>query len=119
MAGNGVMSELGIGDERMTENDADFNGGVMDPYAGGSFGEEAKEGKGERRKNGNGEDLARKQKTAEELETVGSLPIVVIRNFASKAGSTREELLEVLAQWAAGLTENKVRTLFYGAGHRL
>ncbi|KAF9459344.1 RNA12 protein-domain-containing protein [Collybia nuda] len=87
VAGNGVMSELGIGDELI----------------GGDDMVEIVTGELEHR-----EDTSRKQKVKEELEAVASLPIVVIRNYAAKVGSNREELLEVLAQWAAMLAETQV-----------
>lgn len=93
VAGNGVMSELGIGDEMMVEGD-----GIGPVHL------EERPGKRE-----NGEELARKQRTQEDMEAVGALPIVVIRNYAAKVGSSREELLTVLAQWAATLAENQVR----------
>jgi hypothetical protein len=90
VAGNGVMSELGIGDELIGDDDAVAHdvSGKSPEYA---------------------EETDRKQKIKEDLEAVGSLPIVVIRNYAAKIGSSREELLEVLAQWAAMLAENQVR----------
>ncbi|KAF8078176.1 RNA12 protein-domain-containing protein [Lyophyllum atratum] len=78
VAGNGIMSELGVGDELLTDDDG------TGPIHLGSR---------ERKK---------------EIEAVGALPIVVIRNYAAKIGSNREELLTVLAQWAAMLTENQV-----------
>lgn len=43
-----------------------------------------------------------------DVQAVEALPIVVIRNFAGKAGSHREDLLNGLAQWAAKLAENQV-----------
>ncbi|KAG6888067.1 hypothetical protein C0995_010842 [Termitomyces sp. Mi166 len=91
VAGNGIMSELGIGDEPMLISD-----GSSTPYV-----ENAE-------KKLVLEEATRKQSTWEEMEAVRSLPIVVIRNYAVKVGSNREELLVVLAQWAATLAENQV-----------
>ncbi|KAG6910918.1 hypothetical protein DXG01_006601 [Tephrocybe rancida] len=92
VAGNGIMSELGFGDEPMLPGD-----GTGAAYVAGADSD----------KRGNGE-TARKQRTQEEMEAVRALPIVLIRNYAVKAGSKREELLTVLAQWAAALVENQV-----------
>ena len=41
-------------------------------------------------------------------EDVKALPVVVIKNFGTR-GSQHEEVLTVLAEWAAGLVENQVR----------
>ncbi|RDB21358.1 Mitochondrial escape protein 2 [Hypsizygus marmoreus] len=89
VAGNGIMSELGIGDELLTEND-----GIGPVQV-----EDRKE---------NEEELARRQRMKEDLQAVGALPIVVIRNYATRVSSSREELLTVLAQWAATLAENQI-----------
>lgn len=97
VAGNGVMSELGIGDEMMvTEKD-------------GMEMTEKNVGIGMQARKEDGEERARKQKSKEEVEAVGALPVVVIQNFAARGGTHREELLEVLAQWAATLVESQVR----------
>lgn len=92
VAGNGVMSELGFGDEPMFESDG------TGPTQITNLDE----------KQGHGEETARKERTREEMEAVRALPIVMIRNYEVKAGSSREELLTVLAQWAATLAENQV-----------
>lgn len=47
----------------------------------------------------------------DESAAVASLPIVIIRNFASKRGSAKEESLNALATWAATLAENQVSNL--------
>ncbi len=58
------------------------------------------------------EHLSRRQKTLTEVEAITSLPVVVIRNYAANFGSTtKEDLLVVLAQWAAKLVENRVRSV--------
>lgn len=95
VAGNGVMSELGIGDELMGDDD------VEEEVVTSNASDKAE----------HVEETDRKRKITEDLEAVGSLPIVMIRNYAAKVGSSREELLEVLAQWAAMLAENQVRRL--------
>ncbi|KAJ7286029.1 RNA12 protein-domain-containing protein [Mycena rebaudengoi] len=91
VAGNGVMSELGVGDERMDDDDV-----VVSEDDMGREGRRRIE-----------QEAAKKQKGKEELEAVRSLPIVVIRNFAAR-GSNREEIYDVLAEWAASLTENQL-----------
>jgi len=93
VAGNGIMSELGVGDEQF-----DLDNSVRMPSETSQLDLEEQE------------KVTRKQKTLEDLEAISALPIVVIRNFASNMGrATREEVLEVLAQWAASLAENHVR----------
>ncbi|KAJ6547159.1 RNA12 protein-domain-containing protein [Mycena capillaripes] len=90
VAGNGVMSELGIGDELM-EDDEDV--------------EFTRDMEMERRQEEH--ETRKKQKSKAESEAVESLPIVVIRNFAAR-GSNREEIYDVLAEWAASLVENQL-----------
>ncbi|TRM59397.1 RNA12 protein-domain-containing protein [Schizophyllum amplum] len=53
------------------------------------------------------EDMARKVKGSNDAEALQSLPTVLIRNFAG-AGAGKDEMLEVLAQWATTLAENKI-----------
>lgn len=43
-----------------------------------------------------------------ETRTIESLPVVVIKNYAARGRTNRQELLEVLSQWAATLIENQV-----------
>ena len=86
IAGNGIMSELGIGDEKFGSDDGDV--GVEEAV---SLDPEIKE---ERKPDG-------------DLEDVKGLPVVVIRGFEDKVGS-KSELLDVIAQWATGLVDNKV-----------
>ncbi|KAG6879038.1 hypothetical protein C0992_005663 [Termitomyces sp. T32_za158] len=106
VAGNGIISELGIGDEPM----------FVDDESNTLSAENAEEKLGF-------EETARKNIAWEEMDAVSSLPIVVIRNFSVRVGSNREELLTVLAQWAATLAENKVcswpATLLYVRGLHL
>ena len=86
VAGNGIISELGVGDELFGEM------GSM-PFIDVGLHRETQETIGRERASENG-DMA-------------SLPIVVIRNYSTKVGSN-EELLGVLAHWAAMLAENQV-----------
>ena len=108
VCGNGVMSELGIGIERFGEADADprpHSAAGMD----GETNEKNRETLNEETKKE--EDVRQKQQRLEDLEVLESMPVVIIKNFESKGGGQRkEELLNVLAQWAASLAENQVRS---------
>ncbi|KAL0063290.1 mitochondrial escape protein 2 [Marasmius tenuissimus] len=53
-------------------------------------------------------EKARKKQSREEVLAVQSLPIVVIRNFAIKGGLNRDEVMDVLAKWAAKLAESQI-----------
>lgn len=101
VSGNGIMSELGIGDEKMNERDTD----VPDT------------GVGERQPTpemgmGSGGNPIRVF-ALPEPNAAESLPVVVIRNFTARAGLGEEVVLDVLAQWAAKLVVNKVRFLVF------
>jgi hypothetical protein len=77
------MSELGIGDEKFGADDAD---------AGAEENELLDIGDGnENTPNGDRD----------------ALPVVVIRGFEDKVGG-KSELLDVIAQWATSLVDNKV-----------
>ncbi|KAJ6500400.1 RNA12 protein-domain-containing protein [Mycena sanguinolenta] len=91
VAGNGVMSELGIGDELMEDDNN------VDPTR-------VEHGEWEKRDE---QDARKKQKGKAETEAVESLPIVVIKNFAAR-GSNRDDIYDVLAEWAASLVENQL-----------
>ncbi|KAJ7702409.1 exonuclease [Mycena rosella] len=93
VAGNGVMSELGIGDELMDDDDA-----VAFTLP--------KDEEEQKKKRQDEQEAKKKQKGKAELEAVESLPIVVIRNFAVQS-SNREEIYDALAEWAASLVENQ------------
>ena len=99
VAGNGVMSELGVGDEVFREDDADR---LVKTQA---------QTDGEKRDaNGNVEDVKRKQRSAEDLKAVEAMPVVILRNFGTRGGGEqREVLVNVLSQWAASVAENQVR----------
>ncbi|EMD38659.1 hypothetical protein CERSUDRAFT_49441 [Gelatoporia subvermispora B] len=86
VAGNGVMSELGVGDELLGAEDAD----------------------GRPTKTQESDETKRKQ-SADDIQPVESMPIVIIKGFEAKGGGQRkEELLDVLSQWAVTLVENQV-----------
>ncbi|KAJ7366501.1 RNA12 protein-domain-containing protein [Mycena albidolilacea] len=89
VAGNGVMAELGLGDERMGDDDDIVLASVKQ--------EEGCEAV----------DTRRKQKSKAEIAAVDGLPIVVLRNFDAR-GSNRGEVYDVLAEWAADLVENQL-----------
>ena len=86
VAGNGIMSELGIGDEKFGPDDADFEikeTPFLDP------------------------EVVEESKPDADIDAIKSLPVVVIRGFEDKVGG-KSELLDVIAQWATGLVDNKV-----------
>ena len=87
VAGNGIMSELGIGDEKFGPDDADSveikETTFLDP------------------------EVVEENKPDADLDAIRSLPVVVIRGFEDKVGG-KSELLDVIAQWATGLVDNRV-----------
>lgn len=87
VAGTGVMSELGIGDEKFGPNDVDAGVGEV----------ESRDAVGIDHENEPNEDLA----------AMRGLPVVVIRGFEDKIGG-KSEFLDVVAQWATNLVDNKV-----------
>lgn len=90
VAGNGIISELGIGDERM---DSSSDGPIIqnDDTPGDA-----------------GRPGQRETESQPDIDAVKAIPIVVIRNYSSKIGVAREELLTILANWAASLVEGQV-----------
>lgn len=108
VAGNGVMSELGIGDEMFGEDDVDVTKGEAGMTGVERENERAKKLEKEKELEEKATAESAKKQRALDVEAVGSLPVVVIRNYAVQSGSAREELLSVLAQWAATLAENQV-----------
>ncbi|KAI0797741.1 exonuclease [Abortiporus biennis] len=96
VSGNGVMSELGIGDELFTDLDID------QPLLNTNS-ENNRE-----KENGSGEER-RKQRSAEDLQAIEAMPVVIIKGYESKGGDARrQDLLDVLSQWTATLVENQV-----------
>ncbi|KAK8869527.1 hypothetical protein IAR55_000093 [Kwoniella newhampshirensis] len=116
VAGNGPMSELGLGDEPFLESDlnqaivplmddnAPIHGEAVPPTAasiqtiGNAQLAEAAAAK-----------AAQVAATADldaESELIKSLPIVVLKNFAQK--TAKGDLWNVLAEWGASLVENRV-----------
>ena len=84
------MSELGVGDECFELANA------MSPEDEEVIGTE-------------NEKAFKKYKAQNSVDVTNSLPIIVIKNYTTNFGSsTKEALLEALAQWAAKLIENQV-----------
>lgn len=117
IAGNGVMSELGVGDEWFGESEVDVRPvSIGHPADSGIMKE-----KGEREQDGNGnvmEGAKKNQANSEDMRAIEAIPIVILRGFDSKGGGVRrEELLNVVSQWAAGLAQSQVcqfsRHVFY------
>lgn len=113
IAGNGIMSELGLGIEEPTiydmpataaplmGNNAPIDGEGVPP--GGNLdvfdGVTKAVSESARMENLQGDDDV-------ESSLIQTLPIVVLRNFAIKPA--RGDLWSVMAEWAAGLVENKL-----------
>lgn len=100
VAGNGIMCELGIGDEYMGEQDYDPVRTPNSTFENAAFGSARacpSEVKG------------REPTILKGSVAVETLPIVIIKNFATKRG--RDEVLTVMANWAASLVNNQVRAL--------
>ena len=89
VSGNGIMSELGVGDERLGDDDDHSN------IDGETLPEKVREEE-------------RRKRDMDDGQSLESLPIVVMKNYAAREGANKEELLGVLAQWAATLAENQV-----------
>lgn len=103
VAGNGVISELGIGDEPFSD--------TYDGVSIAGFGTQDIKGGDD----GDKERKKEREKSQEEIDAIRVLPIVVIRNYSTKIGSTKDELLKTLADWAASLVENQVS--IFNANH--
>ncbi|KAI6043026.1 RNA12 protein-domain-containing protein [Pisolithus marmoratus] len=97
VVGIGVMSELGVGDEPL-------NGLVISSRKS----KDAGVLEFEERRRAAEDELARKERSMKETRTVESLPVVVIKNYAARGRTSRQELEEVLSQWAATLVENQI-----------
>lgn len=105
IAGNGIMSELGFGDEELLDSDmypptqktaVDTTGLALPP---GAVLDSVVE-----------KPVAPVNKARDldaEREYIDSLPILVLDNFVTK-GNNKTETWNVLADWAAGLVEAKV-----------
>jgi hypothetical protein len=107
VAGNGIMSELGFGVEKMSEADMDL------PTAG----DVEREARREAEEGEIAKEMRKQQMSEEDLRIVGSLPIVVIKNYAAKTVNPSQnyhEVLDILAKWAARIAENKVRNTVSG-----
>lgn len=112
VAGNGIMSELGLGIEALSEGDmetaaplmsstAPIDGEAVPPTSASiTFEAEVKAATAPSTLNAEAEVLD------SEAEMIKTLPIVVLRNFALKPA--RADLWNVLGEWGASLVENKV-----------
>jgi hypothetical protein len=101
IAGNGIMSELGFGEEELGENDMTqatetslMNTQMADVQVQPTL-------------------LAKQVSEVDaERDYTESLPILVLDNFTHKT-NTKTEIWNVLAEWGAGLVENKVHAAKY------
>jgi hypothetical protein len=91
VSGNGLMSEVGIGDERL---DDDFE--ARDSWEVETV-DHSKSSESE------------KSESEPPAIDIPGLPIVVLKNYDAKGAVKREAILNVLAIWSAALVENQVR----------
>ncbi|WWC89726.1 uncharacterized protein L201_004651 [Kwoniella dendrophila CBS 6074] len=115
IAGNGVMSELGVGDEPYLEGDLDVAPPPLMDDTAPIKGEAVPPTSASLPipKAASPEEIAAKAAQAAanadldaESEEIKSLPIVVLKNFAQK--TAKGDLWTVLSEWGASLVENKV-----------
>lgn len=100
VAGNGVISELGVGIER--------------------FGEDDEEPKYQERYDDVDKGMTRTSKLYDRARRGGfgnekdveDLPVVVIKNFGADAKSGKVEVVTALAEWASDLVSNRVGSYF-------
>ncbi|KAI0060858.1 hypothetical protein BV25DRAFT_1839423 [Artomyces pyxidatus] len=86
IAGNGIMAELGTGEEAWKQEDEDVRRvAIAEPTEMNEVGG--------------------KERDSEDSLAVASLPIVLIKNFAV---GEKEEVMTVFAQWIAALVEGQV-----------
>ncbi|THG98922.1 hypothetical protein EW026_g3341 [Hermanssonia centrifuga] len=110
IAGNGIMSELGIGDEYFGDADADANEARTSEMKSGNPGvidQSQEKGDWDTDQNGSNSNNQKKAAKTDDTLALEAMPVVVIKNFESKGGGQREELLNVLALWAANLAQSQ------------
>lgn len=103
VAGVGVMSELGFGDELMRPEDQE--GSFKNPSSVLTDNEKT-----------SAFSEARQPKTPSELLELKTKPIVIIKNFETKHG--RDDVLGILAKWASTLVENGVAHVIVSSDNR-
>lgn len=99
IAGNGVMSELGYGDEMMRPEDCDAP--LVSPENLYMKSSASTPGSAQIEK-----EPEIRLKTPSDTQALKVLPIVIIKNFATKRG--KDNVIDVLAKWAATLVNNQV-----------
>jgi len=102
VAGNGVMSELGIGIERTRLEDYEIDPAEL----------MAAEAEAESRL----PQSERKEKNKDEVQALKAMPIVVIKNYATRRG--QDEIIKVMSTWAASLVENGVAHVIVASDNR-
>ncbi|KZV94062.1 hypothetical protein EXIGLDRAFT_835266 [Exidia glandulosa HHB12029] len=101
IAGNGIMSELGFGDEPMGENDFEDPRVVEEPV-------QVEDVQQKIDQEVQLIPVKREDSMAKSVpEAVKALPVVVIKNFAAP-GSSKDEILSALAEWAGTLVDNDI-----------
>ncbi|KAF8303080.1 hypothetical protein DL93DRAFT_2102538 [Clavulina sp. PMI_390] len=114
IAGNGIMSELGLGDERLDDVVDSWDDWEAEEKAGAGVeaGTKSLEGKPK-----TSPAPAPVMATPRESDLAG-LPIVVLKNYDAKGATKREALLEVLANWSTALIENQVAHVIVASTNR-
>lgn len=114
VAGNGVMSELGLGEEPTFENDllslptppplmddnAPIHGEAVPPTSDSLNAIVLPQGSAEKTPKSTDTDVD------DETEFIRTLPIIVLQNYAQKAG--KGDVWNVLAEWGTSLVENRI-----------
>ena len=92
LAGNGVMSELGVGDELFRPEDGDF----------------VEESQTFNEKDSTSPELRpdSRARSPSDQQLLQSKPIVVIKNFATKRG--QDAIIAVIAKWTASLVQGGI-----------
>lgn len=120
VSGNGIMCELGVGDESW---DRDVSADSVPT----NLEQESRRQEKQQLANKQAEEDTRRKTTEADIKAINALPIVVIRNFESKVAggmgltaktNSREEVLNVLADWAGSLVENKVAHVIFISDNR-
>lgn len=103
------MSELGMGDERILPSDLPSDSDALFLDTSPPSSQTLLGSAGENTGITGSDSLAQDASTYldNERDLIEALPVVVLRNFASK-GSKKDELWNTIAEWSAGLIENRV-----------
>lgn len=97
VAGSGIISELGVGIERFGDEDLKYHERHED-----------KDNHADIAKPTKSDDKVWREREYRSEQNVGSLPVVIIKNFGTDIKLGKMEVLNALAEWAADLVSNRV-----------